>query len=78
VLCWGGNSSGALGNGSITGSPTPVIVLGLSDAIAVSADGVHTCALRATGEVLCWGAGDRGQTGQTEAETLIPAVVHGL
>jgi alpha-tubulin suppressor-like RCC1 family protein len=37
VRCWGGNKEGALGNNTTVSSPTSVGVVGVTDAIAVSA-----------------------------------------
>jgi alpha-tubulin suppressor-like RCC1 family protein len=64
VLCWGANRDGQLGDGTTIQRRRPVAVLGLADAIAISAEGQdHTCALRATGQVLCWGANNVFQLG---------------
>ncbi|MDI3290533.1 hypothetical protein [Polyangium sp. 15x6] len=64
VECWGQNYYGQLGHGS-TGSyeASPVTVSGLSDAIAIDAGAYSTCALRATGKVVCWGDDWLGQLG---------------
>lgn len=67
--CWGSNRAyfgsprGQLGNGSFERSSTPVRVVGLSDAVEVTAGFEHTCAVRASGSVACWGKGDVGQLG---------------
>ncbi|HEY2899879.1 MAG TPA: HYR domain-containing protein [Polyangia bacterium] len=57
VVCWGRGDGAELGNGTVPFSPTPtpVTVLDLSDAIAVAVGEMHTCALRANGQVVCWG-----------------------
>src|SRR5690606_5589458 len=58
----------------------PVPVRGLEDAVEVAAGHEHTCAVRRTGEVACWGRADRGQLGLPldEGHASAPATVHGL
>ncbi len=65
VLCWGGHAGGnlVLGDGSGVPSQTPVSVTGLGDATALALGVAHTCALRASGHVICWGANASGQLG---------------
>lgn len=63
VFCWGGNSSGVLGNGSTSSRNTPVAVSGLSNVVAVAAGGFHACALTSDDNVYCWGSGYYGQLG---------------
>lgn len=48
----------------------------LTDAVAISASGSNTCALRKGGQVVCWGDNKTGQTGSTvSGPTLAPATV---
>jgi alpha-tubulin suppressor-like RCC1 family protein len=61
VVCWGNgnNLQTAVGNGADLLTPTPVE--GLTDAIALSLNGLEgvsdsSCALRAVGTVVCWGS----------------------
>jgi alpha-tubulin suppressor-like RCC1 family protein len=80
VLCWGDNEFGQLGDGSGTGSATPVPVSGLSSGVvAIAAGGDHTCALTTTGGVLCWGANHYGQLGDGSLmDSAMPVSVSGL
>jgi alpha-tubulin suppressor-like RCC1 family protein len=56
LKCWGRNSFGALGNGSVISSRVPVGVSGLdSGVLAVSGGALDTCAVTAGAGVLCWG-----------------------
>ncbi len=79
VKCWGGASTGRLGNGSTTGSPVPVDVSGIdAGAIAVSAGSGHACASIA-GTLKCWGLNSRGQLGiGVSVSSTTPAAVEGL
>jgi len=64
VACWGDNSSGQLGNGT-TGTPASVLVnvTGLTNATSLTAGANHFCAVRTTGQPICWGLGFNGQLG---------------
>ena len=81
VQCWGQNNAGQvaydLGTGVIV--PFPSTVLGISTATAITAGFEHTCALLASGSVLCWGRGDEGQLGNGgTANTNSPVTVTGI
>lgn len=72
--CWGNNSTLQLGRNDQDGvndesakslqSSLPVAVPEVTEAIAIAAGSEHTCALEASGEILCWGSHDRGQLGK--------------
>jgi alpha-tubulin suppressor-like RCC1 family protein len=64
VFCWGANSNGQLGDGSMTmRRPTPMPVPGLSGVADLAAGGFHTCTRTTDGRVWCWGANGTGQVG---------------
>lgn len=63
VKCWGNNSYGQLGNGTVATATTPVSVTGLATATAVANGRLHTCALLTGGTVTCWGYNGYGQLG---------------
>jgi alpha-tubulin suppressor-like RCC1 family protein len=74
VECWGYNSFGQLGDATSTGpqtcywqlvrcAKTPVAVIALGRARAVTAGGDHTCALLDAGGIDCWGANWFGDLG---------------
>lgn len=64
VSCWGQNSQGQLGNGTTAGSAVPVLVSGISTAVAIGAGTNHACVILASGDVKCWGSNVVGQLGQ--------------
>ncbi|MEX0787012.1 MAG: dockerin type I domain-containing protein [Dehalococcoidia bacterium] len=77
VYCWGSNELGQLGNGTRTSSKRPVAVCEpgsestpcapLADAVALTAGWFSSCALRASGGVVCWGHNGHGQLGDDGA-----------
>ena len=81
VSCWGLNKDGQLGNDDMgVDSAVPVSVKDISDAVKVSANGEHACAVHATGEVSCWGDNWQGElgNGQAGSESSVPVKVVGL
>ena len=80
VVCWGMNLSGQLGDGGVYhASLTPVMVLGISTATAITAGGFHTCAVLADGTARCWGANESGELGDgTTTERHWPVGVSGI
>jgi alpha-tubulin suppressor-like RCC1 family protein len=66
VACWGINSLGQLGNGQFqfdSGNPTPQAVVGIDDAVEISAGWNHACVVRTDRSVWCWGGNGDGATG---------------
>lgn len=81
VSCWGaGGSSPIYGDADAEGVPTDLRrVSGLSDAVAISAASTHTCAVRATGQLMCWGDNTHGQLGDGTTEPRsVPVPVAGI
>ncbi len=61
------------------GIPDNAPVIWCDDAIAISAGLAHTCAIRATHQVVCWGSNSFGQLGDgTTADRYRPVEVSGL
>ncbi len=80
LKCWGRNSGGQLGDGTITGRSTPVDVVGLTSGVAaVSAGGNHTCAVTMVGGLKCWGQNSSSELGDSTIEDRsTPVEVVGL
>ena len=80
VSCWGSGIQGRLGQGDASSHYLPVKVLGITDAVAVSAGSFHTCALHRDGGVSCWGWNLSGQVGvgTREYPVYLPRRVPGL
>lgn len=78
TYCWGSNSHGQLGSTLVTvgeDRSRPVLVNSLTDALSVSVQERHACAVRATGDVVCWGEGRDGKLGRgsiTDSRTPTP------
>jgi alpha-tubulin suppressor-like RCC1 family protein len=64
IKCWGYNGDGELGAGSTAfTSLTPLDVVGITNATAITAGLLHTCALLANNRVRCWGYNNNGALG---------------
>ena len=76
VKCWGSNSSGELGDGSIADSTAPVFVSGLANVAKVASGNSRTCALLADAAVQCWGTKYYGLLGDgSDAGSPTPVAV---
>jgi alpha-tubulin suppressor-like RCC1 family protein len=82
VHCWGDNSSGQLGNNSLTRRTSPVAAIGIAGDIgarSIVTHSGHVCALRGNGTVACWGGNGTGQLGNgTTVNSGVPVTVAGL
>ena len=87
VQCWGDNTYGQLGNGTVTGPDTctafatpcstaPAPVPGLHGIVGIAAGGISVCALSSAGTVECWGDNLDGQLG--DGSTGGPNVCNGF
>jgi alpha-tubulin suppressor-like RCC1 family protein len=70
AYCWGGNSFGELGDGSVSDSSSVPVAVGTGGVLAgkrltqITATGqYHVCALDTAGAVYCWGSDGFGQLG---------------
>ena len=66
ISCWGRNWEGQLGNGQrgydlVSSAPVQVVVI--TDATAITAGYTHSCVLRQSGTISCWGENKHGQLG---------------
>jgi alpha-tubulin suppressor-like RCC1 family protein len=80
VACWGSNSRGQLGDGTTTNAAEPTLVVGITDAAAVTAGDGFTCARRTGGTVSCWGGNWAGMLGLPTSvpRSSTPRAVSGL
>jgi len=79
IKCWGENYFGELGNGTTTDSTTPVAVIGVTGATAISAGGHHSCVLLSDTTIKCWGRNQSGQLGNgTTTDSTTPVAVSGI
>ena len=78
LWCWGDNTSGQLGTGSLTpGQEDAPVRVGTAANWAQAAAGAqHTCAIRTDGTLWCWGDGLLGQLGdRATADSASPVQV---
>jgi alpha-tubulin suppressor-like RCC1 family protein len=76
LKCWGLNTYGQLGNGSIINSAAPILI---DPSVAYSKVGLgqsHSCGITTAGTLKCWGDGTYGQLGNgTYGAGTTPAVI---
>jgi alpha-tubulin suppressor-like RCC1 family protein/uncharacterized protein YjdB/pimeloyl-ACP methyl ester carboxylesterase len=63
AYCWGSNSDGQLGDGSVVNSTGPTLVSTSVAFDAISAGENFTCGLATSGLIYCWGANTYGALG---------------
>jgi Regulator of chromosome condensation (RCC1) repeat len=67
VKCWGDNSEGELGNGTLTSETAATAVTGITNAVTVASGYRHSCAALQDGSVRCWGFNDANQVAPSNA-----------
>ena len=79
LWCWGHNSNGQLGDGSTSTRTSPQPVVDMDDGVLqVSVSRYHTCALKSTWDVFCWGNNDYAQSGDSSRNNVVsPHLVTG-
>jgi alpha-tubulin suppressor-like RCC1 family protein len=77
AYCWGSNSNGQLGNGTVGGTnPVAALVSGGLTFVSLSAGGSYTCGVTPSGAIYCWGANASGQLGDgTQTDRATPTRV---
>ncbi len=79
VKCWGDNTSYQLGRGGGgVSAQYSVEPNGLGVVSEIVAGKYHTCAIKNSGSVECWGHGRYGELGDSRASSSEPVVVSGL
>lgn len=81
IFCWGWNSNGVIGNGTISSAALPPTEIDMSshpeenDFVQV-VTGFHACGLHASGKVFCWGENGSGTSGNgTTTDTSSPVEI---
>jgi alpha-tubulin suppressor-like RCC1 family protein len=78
LFCWGNDANGQLGNGApCCNSSSPVAVTAATNWKQVDAGGDHTCAVKNSGRLFCWGDDDNGQLGNGDpfSDSNVPVQV---
>jgi len=75
IICWGDNTSGQLGTGSVSLSNNPPLgVVETQQSInifsAIALGEAHTCALNSQSNLSCWGRNDFSQLGNNQLNIL--------
>lgn len=80
VRCWGYNGDGAVGDGTTTNRQVPTQVSGLASGVAdLAVLFYHSCALKQTGALVCWGDNAFGEIGDgTNTDRPVPTNPSGL
>jgi len=78
LVCWGSNSSGQLGDGSLDDSDAETSVKGLGhDVMDLAAGAAHTCVVMEDETIACWGNNRYGQLGNSTTSDSSEPVMTG-
>src|SRR6266571_3047343 len=78
AYCWGINTKGELGDGSVNSSSSPVAVSGGLAFATLTAGDEHTCGVTTAGATYCWGDNTYGQLGNgAPARSMVPIAIQG-
>lgn len=78
AYCWGENSMGSVGDGTITNRNSPTVVVGGLQLTQVSTTWGRSCGVTPTGQVWCWGENSNGELGNgTRTNSAQPVQVSG-
>jgi alpha-tubulin suppressor-like RCC1 family protein len=70
LWCWGDNTNGEIGAGVVGATmPSPTRVGAASDYTDLTVGGNHSCAVRSSGAIECFGSSSNGQLGQGDRLT---------
>ncbi|MCW2735474.1 cutinase family protein [Nocardioides sp.] len=76
AYCWGENSMGSVGDGTITNRNRPTVVTGGIQLSQVSTTWGRSCGVTPTGQVWCWGENSNGELGNgTRTNSAVPVQV---
>lgn len=83
VMAWGANMNGQIGDGTTIERPSPVLIPGLENVIAIASFGISNAAtslaLLSNGTVMAWGWGIKGQMGNgEELNSHVPQLIPGF
>lgn len=73
AYCWGSNTEGELGDGTLERASLPTFVVG-GLTFASIALGWHTCGLTPAGDAWCWGSNGAGELGVETAPETCPFI----
>jgi alpha-tubulin suppressor-like RCC1 family protein len=73
AYCWGDNTYGELGDGTLQSTTTPVPVAGGLKFASISTGSLHTCGITLAGDAYCWGDNIRGEIGMGAFGNLVPS-----